>query len=164
MRIMTLNAFHSRVVLIRLNTGNALPLTGRVGKAGMATEANLAAAVNHKLLRLFRVVKGGAVAVFTSDEAVHVFGAYLDFLAMTLPTKFMHLLFARITIFYRLTLPLFIIGFAMETVHETVFARTKIVRDIEKTEHENCRNKGYDHEQWSPYVTFHQASPFLISF
>jgi hypothetical protein len=82
---MALNAGHSRVVVIRFDTGDALPLTGRVRKAGMTAETNLAAAVDIEFFRLFRVVERRAVAVFTRNDAMQVFGADRNFLAMAFP-------------------------------------------------------------------------------
>jgi hypothetical protein len=101
------------------------------------------------------------VTVFTWDNAMEILGPDIHHITMTFATILMHFLLSRITVLERLVFPDGLIVLVVEAVHEAVFARAKIVRNIKKPEQQNHGDNANDHEQWSPNMTFHCFLPLF---
>ncbi len=152
---MTIHAHLIDIVFFRIDAGDPFPLTGGVRQVGMATQTDIAAAIDYQLFRVFRMVKSRAVAVFTSNGTVKILGTNLDHVAMALATVFVHVGFTGITVLDRLRLPLINVGGAVERVHKTVFAATEVAGNIEESEYQDPNNQCDDHKKRSPDMTFH---------
>jgi hypothetical protein len=118
--------------------------------------------VDNQEFWLIRVIQGRPVAILTRDDPVQVLGADIHDIIVTLSAVFMHLLLACITVLERLILPDFFVGLVVKAVHETVFTRAKIVRDIKCPEDQQCGNNANDHKQRSPNMTFHDDFPLFL--
>lgn len=89
MRIMTEHARKSRVVPIRVDTFDLRPLTGRIGKISVASEAKFASFVDRKFWWIRRMSNSGPVAVFTFNNSMRRGNDFLSLLRMAGRAEFL---------------------------------------------------------------------------
>jgi len=145
-RIVTIDAVFIDIVLIGVNPRNSFALTGGIWKQRMTAQTEATTSVDHQMVRFIRMLKGWSVAILTGDNAVQIFGADVNLFTMAFRAVFMHLLFPSVTVFERLILPDFLIGFVVKAVHEAVFARAKTLRHVKRPEQQNYGDNANDHE------------------
>jgi hypothetical protein len=159
---MAINTILVNIVVCRVNPWDSFSFTCCVWQQGVAAQTLFTRYVYDEKLRLVRVVQGRTVAILAGYDSVQVLGADIHDIIVAFSAVFMHFLLARVTVLERLVFPYVLIGFVVKAVHETIFTRAKIVRDIKRPEDKERGNYAYDHKQWSPNMTFHDVFPLFL--
>ena len=119
---MAAHTFSARIVLIRVNSFDFRSFTGRIRKISMAPEAEVAAPVKDKFLRVSWMLDRRPMTVFTLNSFVAGGADLLLFFSMAVLTIFLPL------IFYLKGFPLLLIRLAIPAVHVTSFMDSKVLR------------------------------------
>jgi hypothetical protein len=133
---MAKNTFQADIVLFGIDTGDAFALTCCIGEACVTAETKLTVAIYGQFLGVLRMVERRAVAVLAGDDAVQVFTPDLDLIPVALSAVFVQFLLAGDPVFYGLSLPLTLIGLAVEGIHETPYPGAEVFGDIEVAKHQ----------------------------
>ena len=143
---MTIDAVFVDVVFLGVDARYAFTLAGGVRQQRVTAQTLLATSVNDKKFWLVWMIKCGAVAIFAGNDPMQILGSNIYDVVVTFCAVFMHFLLARIAVLERLIFPEFLIGFVVIAVHETVFTRAKIIRNVKRPEQQECGDNANDHE------------------
>jgi hypothetical protein len=149
---MTTGAFQSGVMLIRVDAFDSRPVTGRIGKIGMAPEAEFPGPVQGQFRRGGRVFEGRAMAVFALDDFMGRGKDLLLFVGMAVPAGFFSL------IFNLEGLPFGYVPLPVPPIHVASFMDSEIFGHHESPRRQEGRRQSQNHIQGPQYM--HELRPF----
>jgi len=143
------------VVGMGIYPGYIGPAAGGSDEGGMTPQAELPALVYGEGGRVFGMVQGRAVTVFTGDDPVGGAAEAYNLVSVAL------LAVRDRPVFNCNSFPLVFIPFAMPAVHVPLFVDAKVIRHQEDSGNEDQNYQGYGNKERPPDETTHGIFPSL---
>lgn len=146
MRVMTPGAFQPGIVLIRVDAFDLRSLTGRIGKVGMAPEAEASASVQGQFRGVGGVLKSRSMTIFALDGFMRGRKNLFFFVGMAVPAVFLPL------IFYFDGFPFRWVPRTVPAVHVPALMDSKVFGDEESPGGQDDHHQGQNHIQGPQYM------------
>jgi hypothetical protein len=148
-RIMTLDAIITGIMIIRVNRRHISPVALRIRQEGMAAQAEKPAGFYRQKFGIFRVINCRAMAIFAFKQTVVRRKVGFNIVFMTFTTIFLA------SIFYFKAFPFLNITQAMVPISEILTVYSKIVRNVYQSRNEQQDYAGYRKKKRPPDMVFH---------